>query len=566
MGKTPRNKATPQQPNLVTPAKSDNPYAVLDDSETDSDAEHTEEAYLPNTSKIIDDLSLVIQQSEGSDQSTKSNDSDSNSNSSASSSMGSSTTSDKSKDITKDELQELMEELEPGCTTPKAMYTYTDIVNFQTTMGNALVKVPAPFQSYGYSYLADTTENYISRSGEHPPPMPTMPTAPEDMGRREIRKASRDLKHYKSCLNIKAIGIRIMEHTFPECLRIIKTDLGLPREITLKVAFSHVLDSVLSESEKLKEFIRYTDELTNLKYSHEPGTPSLPVYLGELERIRKYQHIVAPSPNAGTSYDNLIVRAHMQIHEGTGGRRDMIQELQIKWKQKALDNPTWTEKQRWQNFKIFYCKKIKALDLDGLTTAKTRSRANAVVNLQQQALNEHTAAQLDGLQEQLDNMTIAMSVHTQGQPGNGVPPIIQTHGSNTSALGTTDQSFRTLIEERNKHDRERAAFQARIKELERSIATQTTHTMSTNTCSPDQRIMQRDAQGNKWFKVAFYCSKHGYNTSHRNCNCRDKHKDHGHPWTEGATHEDHRGGSNQHAEHYLHWYNPRSKEFAPAVS
>ena len=79
-----------------------NPYDVLaSESEGDSVAE---EAYLPP---------FMIYSS----------DSKSDSDMSA-------TTDNIVRNITKDKLQELMEDLEPGCTTTRTKYTYTDIGNF----------------------------------------------------------------------------------------------------------------------------------------------------------------------------------------------------------------------------------------------------------------------------------------------------------------------------------------------------------------------------------------------------------------------------------------------------
>ena len=67
---------------------------------------------------------------------------------------------DTSEKLTMKKLQELMEDLEPGCTTTRNKYTYTDISTFQITMGNALARIPAPYEQYGYSYLADTDTAY----------------------------------------------------------------------------------------------------------------------------------------------------------------------------------------------------------------------------------------------------------------------------------------------------------------------------------------------------------------------------------------------------------------------
>ena len=65
-----------------------------------------------------------------------------------------------------------------------------------------------------------------------------------------------------------------------------------------------------------------------------------------------------------------MLRAHLQIYEGTSGRRDMVQGLQRKWEQQAQAN--WTEPQQWQNFKVFYCTTFKEYNQIGLTTVKPR--------------------------------------------------------------------------------------------------------------------------------------------------------------------------------------------------
>ena len=84
---------------------------------------------------------------------------------------------------------------------------------------------------------------------------------------------------------------------------------------------------------------------------------------------------------------------------------------------------------------------------------------------------------MDNMQEQLDQVTdqvtamSAVSANTHaGSPSpptpqvyssqTSIPPVIQTnHNSNTSALGTADQTFRVLMEERNRFDKDRAALQ-----------------------------------------------------------------------------------------------------------
>ena len=105
-------------------------------------------------------------------------------------------------------------------------------------------------------------------------------------------------------------------------------------------------------------------------------------------------------------------------------------------------------------------------------------------------------------------------------------------------------------------------MQNKIKELEQSIAT-TAPTVSTGSNNaPNECITHKDSNGNKWFKRMHYCSKHGYNVSHSNQNCRDKHKAGGLPWIDGATAADNKGGSTRDVDKYQQWFNPSTKEHA----
>ena len=161
-----------------------------------------------------------------------------------------------------------------------------------------------------------------------------------------------------------------------------------------------------------------------------------------------------------------------------------------------------------------------------------------------------------------------MSIYTQATatpPRQGIPPVIQTGGSNTSAL-TPDQSHRLLLEERIRHDKEQQSLRKQISDLQRSIATTSATSYGTATsATPSERIMKKDSQGHKWFQVAHYCSKHGYNHSHSNNRCRDKNKQQGNPWTAVATDTDHKGGSNLNAEHRHHWFNPHTRQYSPTL-
>ena len=105
-----------------------------------------------------------------------------------------------------------METIDPGCTKPTTDYTYTDIVNLQTTMGNALTQVTAPYEEHRYSYLADTDDAFKNRSGgTAPPSFPKMPSKPDLADKISIRRTTMELKHYRVCTHISRIGIEVLE-------------------------------------------------------------------------------------------------------------------------------------------------------------------------------------------------------------------------------------------------------------------------------------------------------------------------------------------------------------------
>ena len=178
-----------------------------------------------------------------------------------------------------------MEELDPTCTATKMKYTYIDISNFQINKGNALARIPAPCEAHGYSYLADADNTYSNQADSVPPAMPAMPSAPDYDDKAQVKRAKQELKHYQACANIKTIGIQLLEQSFPECLKLLKTNQGLLTEVTLKAALAHVLEGALSITERQQEYLKYSDKISGLTYNHQPHSPSLGLFFGELERL-----------------------------------------------------------------------------------------------------------------------------------------------------------------------------------------------------------------------------------------------------------------------------------------
>ena len=121
-------------------------------------------------------------------------------------------------------------------------------------------------------------------------------------------------KNYVACKQVTNHSIELLEEKFPECLRNLRSNGQLPHNLTLKDAFQHVLNRKLSLSERQKEYLKHTEQLSSLNYSHEPFSPSLAVYFGELERIRRLQNIVEPpdSECKCVIYQMLCVLAHLK--------------------------------------------------------------------------------------------------------------------------------------------------------------------------------------------------------------------------------------------------------------
>ena len=272
----------------------------------------------------------------------------------------------------------------------------------------------------------------------------------------------------------------------------------------------------------------------------------------------------------------LCVLAHLKIHDGVGGRRDMVQELQTQWKAQLSADKTPLE--QWQDFKVFYSKKLEGFDYEGITTKKVK-QARSVIS--QETINQHTSDHLEGMQDQLDALTHAMSVMSQqtkvplshsGSAAGSIPAaIVPTPSANNSLTSglTHDQSFRMLQEERIRNDKLKQQINKLMQALQSGNTVSTCPTVATQSTSTtmDERIKQKDSNGNNWFQVAHYCSKHGYNYTHSNANCKDKLKpaDYFDAWVEGATHEDHKGGSNRNSNKYLLWFNPFTKKYTNNV-
>ena len=92
-------------------------------------------------------------------------------------------------------------------------------------------------------------------------------------------------------------------------------------------------------------------------------------------------------PGGCTNIDELTVRAHDCIHEGTRGRAELVQESHTKWE--AQLPPDITDTAKWNDFKAHHSNELQEHDEAGLTTAKAR-RANSIVANEQSAFNDKT--------------------------------------------------------------------------------------------------------------------------------------------------------------------------------
>ena len=189
----------------------------------------------------------------------------------------------------------------------------------------------------------------------------------------------------------------------------------------------------------------------------------------------------------------------------------MAQELQAKWKAELPAG--LSPLQQWQNFKIFYCKKLEEFDYEGITTKKAK-QAWSVIS--QETINQHTNDHLEGIQDQSDALTHAMSVMSQqtrapssssGSVSASIPAAIAPNPSTnsfTSAL-SHDQSFRLLQEERIRNDKLKQEIN-KLKQAMHSgntistiptIASQSAITTQGQSPPASEKIMQKDSNGHK---------------------------------------------------------------------
>ena len=276
--------------------------------------------------------------------------------------------------------------------------------------------------------------------------------------------------------------------------------------------------------------------------------------------------------------DELTVRAHECIHEGAGGGTELIQELCTKWEAQLPTDCSGSNK--WNNFKTYCAKKLREYDNAKLITSKSK-RINSIISPHQSAINQQTTKHLAEMHDDIatvreemqsvvrEEMESVMSV-PQSRPN--VPSIIPSetaqNNSNTSAV-TLDRTHREMMEQRNRAER----LESTIKDLKRQLASErsTAPTVSSGSATtartPDIRIKHTDDKGQHWFQIAHCCSRHGCNHHHDNAGCRDKQapirKDWQKQWQAGATHTDHKNGSNHNQDKHLHWIHPSTNQCSP---
>ena len=78
---------------------------------------------------------------------------------------------------------------------------------------------------------------------------------------------------------------------------------------------------------------------------------------------------------------------------------------------------------------------MQELDIEGIITAKQRTQANAIINPKYESFMPHPTTQFDDVPEQLNNMTVAMSIPTKAREPDttptrqGIPSVIQAQPS-----------------------------------------------------------------------------------------------------------------------------------------
>ena len=140
---------------------------------------------------------------------------------------------------------------------------------------------------------------------------------------RRLRARAQNDKH--SSFFGFVIGIifgEFLEEQFPGYLHVVRSKGTLLPDFNRKAAFEAILDDCLSPRDKQDEFMKFTEAIATATYIHQPRSSSLFLYLTELERLRKTQKIVEPTPSAGITYELLMIKAHTHrsaraLEEGT---------------------------------------------------------------------------------------------------------------------------------------------------------------------------------------------------------------------------------------------------------
>ena len=308
-----------------------------------------------------------------------------------------------------------METIEPGVTATNNNPKCTDIVLFQEAMDNAAAGLPVFNQTCGFSHLVDTTERFQKRHptecnnvtpvGMPAPPAPLVGDQRRDKTTR--RPCDEDLKTHKEASHMKSIGFMLLTETFPSCLDPKETDPGHPPDFHPKNAPACVPDDTTSRTEQDEEFQGFQRDLLNLHHRHEPRSNSIDKFFKSIQRLKKKQDLVAPHPGTGMNHVQLISNAQTQVHQGVGGRKDLVHELKEKWNTKQADLVTTntTHDQIWEQFKAHCKKELHKLDLQNFTTKKQNESARSVIPPEQASVNLEAEHRLSGIANQLDALS-----------------------------------------------------------------------------------------------------------------------------------------------------------------
>jgi hypothetical protein len=152
---------------------------------------------------------------------------------------------------------------------------YAEIVKFREFLGSALATLPCSTHDSGYSWLVDTEEDYIHRTGTTTPytvqSMPKRPSRPpeppQSTSSEEYKRYAIDLKKYNNYPHWNKEALAALEHRFPQSLTPKRNKFeALPMSYTIREAVDYLKSLVNIDMEKRETYYAIVGDIIQQKY------------------------------------------------------------------------------------------------------------------------------------------------------------------------------------------------------------------------------------------------------------------------------------------------------------